>query len=318
MANLKIYDCSLNSFSPEHRINSLGSKENDIMADLRKHQLDLSIDFVSDYKNADRIITNTTYTPYILKFAKENNIPLIKRMDGVFWREDLVERNVKLNEAAIQSNAVIFISKFSQDSFEVLYPNSKLKNTFIVLNNVDETIFHNKFHKKNIKFTWGTSATNWCREVKRPKDLLKFADFVGEHNERILLIGKSNIQHENIINAGYHHNYNKISNLINCADAWVNFSYRDAAPKTVLQAIKCNKPVLYANSGGLPELVQNFGIAIKDEGKIYFSDNNFELDFEEIQKSYYEFKNKFETFQFPFIKKYIETLKEYVNIIKNQ
>ena len=36
MTKLKIYDCSLNSFAPQHRVANLGPKENDLMFDLKK------------------------------------------------------------------------------------------------------------------------------------------------------------------------------------------------------------------------------------------------------------------------------------------
>lgn len=314
---MKIYDCSINWFAPEHRTESLGPKENDMMFDLKRYQIELGIEFVDDYKLADRIITNTTYTPNILEWSDKKNIPLIKRMDGIFWRSDLVDRNEDLNNAAYQSDAVIFISKFSQDSFESLYGDD-LKNKYVILNNVDDTIFFPKKEKNKKIKVWGASATNWERDEKRPDMLLEFADLIG--NEQILLFGKSdNIEHKNIVNAGYFEDYNFLSDSINMVDAWVNFSYRDAAPKTVLQAIRCNKPVLYADSGGLSELVGNFGVSIDDNKEITFDDNNFELNFEIVKEKYLLFKDKYENglFKIPETKKYIETLCEYVDIIRN-
>lgn len=320
MTKLKIYDCSLNSFAPKHRSESLGPKENDLMFDLKRYQDVLGVVFIDDYKLADRIITNTTYTPEIINWSKKNSIPLIKRMDGVFWRYDLIDRNIPLNEAAHQSDNVIFISKFSQDSYHKLY-GTNLKNECVILNNVDETIFKPDEYdiRRNHIRIWGTSATNWCRDEKRPSDLLKFADMISD-DERILTIGKSlEINHPKIIGRGYFTDYNELSEEINCVDAWVNFSYRDAAPKTVLQAISCGKPVLYANSGGLHELVGDYGIAIDDNKEIDFSYNNHELDFNIVMEKYELFKRNYEKniFKKPVKKKYIDTLKEYINIIKN-
>lgn len=315
MKKLKIYDCSLNWFAPAHRIDNLVPKENDMMFDLKKYQKVLGIEYVDDYKLADRIITNTTYTPEILEWSDKHNIPLIKRMDGIFWRSDLVDRNEYLNNAAYQSDSVIFISKFSKDSFDKLY-GEKLVNSYVVLNNVDDSIFYpKKEQNKKIKL-WGASATNWERDEKRPDMLLKFADIIGD--EQILLFGKSDdIEHKNIINAGYFDDYDFLSNSINMVDAWVNFSYRDAAPKTVLQAIRCNKPVLYADSGGLSELVGNFGVSIEDNKDITFDDENYEIDFELVKERYLLFKQNYEIGFKPIEhKKYIETLCEYVDIIK--
>ena len=311
---LKIYDCSINSYAPCHITSNLGPKENDMMFDLKRYQEVLGVKFVDDYNIADRIITNTTYTPEIIKHAIVNNIPLIKRMDGIFWRQDLVQRNIKLNEAALQSDTVIFISKFSQDCFHTLY-DKKLKNEVVILNNVDNTIFY-PTNNINDKFTWGASATNWNRKEKRADILLKFVDILNS-NEQILLIGKSDIEHKNIINAGYIDDYNQLAKTINKTDAWVNFSYRDAAPKTVLQAIRCNKPVLYAGSGGLDELVNGYGLGIDDNIIIDFDVNNYELDFNKVIEAYHTFKTKYNTFKQPIHKSYLTTLNEYIEIIKN-
>lgn len=128
---LKIYDCSINKFAPTHRKYSMGNKQNDIMADLKLYANKLNIVFVNSYKQADAIITNTTYTPDIVKYANQNNVPLIKRMDGVFWQKNLIKRNQHLNKAATLSDAVIFISKFSQNSFKKLYPHLKLKKNML-------------------------------------------------------------------------------------------------------------------------------------------------------------------------------------------
>lgn len=315
---LKVYDCSINLFAPEHRKESLGPRENDMMADLKVYANKLGLIFVDNYIEADRIITNTTYTTEIIEHANNKRIPLIKRMDGLFWRTDLIQRNEKLNRAAEQSDAVIFISKFSQDSFKLLYPDSKLKNQCVILNNVDENYFNSTTHRRPQIGLWGSSASNWDRDEKRPDELFRFADLVGSFGEKICLFGKSNIRHEKIINAGYFTDYEKLSRAIAITDAWFNFSFMDAAPKTVLQAIKCGKPVLYANSGGLSELVGDFGIAIKDDQAIKFRDGNFELDFNEIKNSYHRFKEKYgkDLFNKTEQKKYIDTLREYAEIIK--
>ena len=74
MSVLKLYDCSLNCFSPKHRKESLGPKENDIMFDLKTYSKNLNIKFVNNYKDSDRIITNTTYTKQIVNYSNKNNI----------------------------------------------------------------------------------------------------------------------------------------------------------------------------------------------------------------------------------------------------
>jgi len=58
---IKIFDCSLNNTAPKHRQESLGPKENDIMRDLKRYAHLYDFKYVSDFKDADVIITNTTF-----------------------------------------------------------------------------------------------------------------------------------------------------------------------------------------------------------------------------------------------------------------
>jgi glycosyltransferase involved in cell wall biosynthesis len=43
--------------------------------------------------------------------------------------------------------------------------------------------------------------------------------------------------------------------IYGAADAYVMTKYNDPCPNTVLEALACGLPVLYSNSGGVPELV---------------------------------------------------------------
>lgn len=46
------------------------------------------------------------------------------------------------------------------------------------------------------------------------------------------------------------------------ADAYVSFKHQDACPNAVIEALACGLPVLYAASGGVPELVGEAGIGL--------------------------------------------------------
>lgn len=74
----------------------------------------------------------------------------------------------------------------------------------------------------------------------------------------------------------------------------MNFSYKDAAPKTVLQGLCCGLPVFYANSGGLRELVGKCGVGMPDGDY----ENKFEercpvLDPVDMMEKWESFKSKY-------------------------
>ena len=98
----------------------------------------------------------------------------------------------------------------------------------------------------------------------------------------------------------------------------INLSYKDACPKTVCQAVACGLPVLYANSGGVNEIVHS-GIFIRHNKEIKFEDKIPELDINEILKSYKKFKEKYNELRIKALqnnKSYFSVLKQYFDIFK--
>jgi hypothetical protein len=84
----------------------------------------------------------------------------------------------------------------------------------------------------------------------------------------------------------------------------INFSYKDACPKTVIQGVYCNLPVLFANSGGVPEIVYS-GIGVEDKNDFVFEETIPRLEkiketgelfinnYRELQEKAITFKNSF-------------------------
>jgi len=241
------------------------------------------------------------------------NIPRVKRMDGIYWDTRVFSRNDKLNNAALQSDLVIFISKFSQQSFHTLYPKLKIKSEVVVLNDVDDTSFYNCNIQKHYDFA--CACTNWDREEKRFDDIMLFAEYLKTQNKTLLMIGKNtrNLP-SNVIGTGYISDYTELNNAINSAKYFVNFSFRDAGCKCVAQAVKCNLPVLYANSGGVPELVNKNCVAINDVENIYFANKVPALKYDNMVNGYNQIM-KIVPKELP-IKSYQKTIESYFNNTK--
>lgn len=311
---VKIFDDSINPNTPVHRERSHGPLQNDIMVGLHKYASNFDFEFVKTWKKADVVITNTTYTDAIEK----SSIRKVKRMDGIFWRVDEVPRNTALNRAAMLSDKVIFISEYSKRTFHELYPLYNLKSESIVLNNVDNSIFHpmDDFHPSPFKFTWIAGCTNWDREEKRFDDLMRFAEIA--QYDMIYLIGKCNFDTpDNVHIMGYLSDYKELTQYINLSDAFVNVSFRDAGCKMACQAVNCDKPVLYANSGGLPEIVKDGGIPIKDNTDINIGNFSPSLEIYDIEHAYGQFKMTYNDLKHRIkISSYQETMKQYFDAIK--
>lgn len=287
MELFKIFDCSNSKDRPNHRGGG-GPVMNDIIRYLRIDAEDYAIEFTNDPYKANVIITNDVFPDYVLS----TDIPLVKRMCSPFWNKKYIDRNIALNNAAQQADKVIFISEYSKEQYFYLNNISSIKSYCIIINFSDADIFCPNLDKKEEAFTFVACATNWNREEKRFSDIIKFAEMFPDIE--IILIGalEKSIP-KNIISMGYIPDERVLASVLNMGHAFLNLSYRDAAPKVVSQAICCKLPVLYANSGGTPEIVDKFGVSIKDDLCLDILDHVPELDEKEIKKSYNKFRRNF-------------------------
>lgn len=287
---IKIYDCSNSSERPTHNSENMGPAENDIMRGLKKYSKLFNFKYVNSVDDADVVITNDIFPSDI----KDRNIFKVKRMDGIYWQSSLLHRNDVLNEAARIADSVIFISQFSRDCF---FDKSKLKRYAVILNNVDTSIFHanrilNMASHHIDTFIWGASASNWNREEKRFDAILDFSKIIG--NDKIFLMGECNADvPDNIIKKGYVNSDYSKANILNSCHAFVNFSYRDAGSKVVCQALQCGLPVLYADSGGVPELVVRYGVGESVYDTKYHNGKTMPLSIDDIKYSYLKFRHEY-------------------------
>jgi len=227
-------------------------------------------EYVIDPLDADIIFTNDIYPEKILDLQK----PMVKRMDGIFWQKELQNRNSRYFQAARQSSHVIFISKYSSNCFLKICPfYDRAKISSVIINDAPEWIFHPRFPRFRLstpihQITFAACVSNWEREEKRFDSLIQFAKIcagIKDIDIYINLIGECNSKlPSNICRKGYCKDRDDIADILRVSDAFLNFSFRDAAPKTVCQAIRSGLPVLYANSGGVGEIVGDFGIPICD------------------------------------------------------
>lgn len=128
-----------------------------------------------------------------------------------------------------------------------------------------------------------------------------------------MIIGQADISlPKNFIKTGYISSPEDIAIAINKCDGFINLSYRDAATKTICQAINCNLPVLFADSGGVSEMVKGFGLAIKDNKSLDIEDDTPHLNINDIISSFKEYRKNY--FQLMNSVKRFDKLKEFKNM----
>lgn len=273
---IKIFDCSNSCERPQHR-GGLGPFTNEVVHYLKTYADYYCCKFVDDLNKADVLFTNDVFP----KSIQNVDLPKVKRMDGVFFQKDLLERNLSLNESALISNHVIFISRFSKDSFDNLY-GFKLKDSSVILNQVSPGIYFPSQDVRQLN-TFISSATNWNREEKRLNSVIDFANLYPEFKIKLIGLCSCSLPN-NIEKLGYMDDPYAVAKELRSSDAMINFSYKDACPKTVLQGVYCKLPILFANSGGVSEIVYS-GVGIEDKKDFVFEETIPNLKIYNIKES---------------------------------
>ncbi len=282
---IRIFDCS-NSPESEHG-RDYGPKENDIIKSLKEFARTFDSKFVNSM--ADVLITNDIFPSEV----KDIDMPKIKRMDGIYWHNEQKHKNDQLNLAAELSDHVIFISEYSRKALTTLYPDIRIKSSSVILNTADNRIFKPLKQKSGVMSNVVANCTNWNRKEKRFNSLMQLARLIPD---TLYLIGECDMEvPPNVVKLGFKSDYYEINEILNTSDAFINLSYRDAAPKVVCQAVAAGLPILYADSGGLSEIVDK-GVPIPDEKEIYFSDEVPDLDPVDMLKAYNELKKNYNSY----------------------
>ena len=279
---MRILDVSNSSERPQHRGYG-GLLENSVVTMLKKHARDYGANFVSEPEDADLFFTNDVYPAWVEKY----NLPRIKRMDGVFWQKENIERNIPLNAAAEKSDCVIFISEFSKSQYEELYHPLTVPNK-VILNWVDTDYFYPSEEPIEVTNIIAT-ASSWEREEKRFRFILALARQF--QDIQFILIGKPNnkyISEKNLIFTGEMKNPTELASSLRRGKGFINLSYRDAAPKVIPEAMCCGLPVFFTLSGGTREF-NPAGYAIQDPILNNFEHETPKLSLDDLFSSFQKF-----------------------------
>lgn len=208
--------------------------------------------------------------PDILQFLvegfKKRKVFLIHRVDGIaqlYGRMNKEEDNLQLllNRYA---DHTIFQSRFCLENFKA-YGYSSEKHS-VIYNGVNQKLFN-----LNGKVYWdGKSklkvfSSSWSKNpIKGHEMIARFSEFdfvetyfVGNWPEGV------DMKRVRVFKPIYQE---ELANEYKKYDVFLHPSENDACPNSVIEALSSGLPVLYANSGGTPEIVgEKYGASIDDK-----------------------------------------------------
>ena len=146
----------------------------------------------------------------------------------------------------------------------------KIPNNSIVIGNHPIESDFRKKEKLNDKFVLLGVATAWDKN-KGLLDYLKLADMLDD-DYRIVLVGLKKNQIEilpkNVLGIERTANIKELAEIYTAADLFLNLSYCENYPTVNIESLACGTPILTYKTGGSPEIVEDYGGTVVEQGDI--------------------------------------------------
>jgi len=205
-----------------------------------------------------------------LVFVKgiQNNCINILRLDNAWinCKMNAVGKNKKIRSIMKKCDAVIYQGKYSQRVCQKFI--GKKRQYAIIPNGCDPSEFRNPYiHEK----PYVLACSRWRPHKRLRAIALGFLESKLNTEFDLLVAGETDpvVKDQSIKYLGKIPNSSVIRLIAGCRFV-SHLAFMDCCPNSVVESLVCGKPVLYANSGGMKELVGSFGFCVRD-GKYDFT-----------------------------------------------
>ncbi len=232
------------------------------------------------------VLSNAPYLPeYSYKLIKKKNIPIVFNQNGVFyeaWYQGNWQReNARMSVPYHLANYVFYQSQFCKKSANK-YLGMREGDSEILYNAVNTDFFmpnKNSLYKKNNQFIFLLSGrTNRHLFYRVESTLRGLAAAITQGLDAKLIISGgldtdiiklskeliNKLKLTNLVEFTGPYKQEEAPSIYNRANAYILTTHNDACPNTVIEALSCGLPVLYSDTGGIPELVgKEAGVALQ-------------------------------------------------------
>ena len=214
-----------------------------------------------------------------LKLLKKQKLPIILNQNGVFYpgwfKGNYKRRNLINSKVYHLADYVIWQSAFCKKASEK-FLGERHGEGRILYNPVDTNIFFPKFDFTRSNFTFLitgnirkennyriNSVFDAFKEILKSNNKihLNIAGFLEDKDFLLAKAAKLKIIDSITLLGTY--NQKEAPHIYQNADAYITLSFQDNCPSAVLEAMSSGLPVIYSDSGGIPELVdKNSGVGL--------------------------------------------------------
>jgi len=206
----------------------------------------------------------------LIKIKESGCARIIHRIDGptIFYKGDLNPDKVSYEINHRIATETIFQSLYTKLSYEKIGFN--FNNPRIVLNGFDERYFF-KISKSRNDSRIKLIATSWSDNKKKGLNYLEYLDkTIDSSKYQITFVGRIRASFKNIT---IHQPVasEALGKILAKADIYLALSENDPCSNALCDALGCNLPVVYLNSGGHPELVGPKGLGFSGTNDLWKS-----------------------------------------------
>jgi|GEM_PF-375464 len=237
------------------------------MMNLNNHFDSIGYEYSNDIKDMDGIFFPVFYNIKVLKKLKKAGLPIIQRLDGIYYPEKHGKSFKKVNKDIKDvylnyADFVIFQSEYSkQQCFKML--GEKPENQYTIIHNgVREEIFYPDYDYKSdlnsVKFitTGNFRNPDMLEPIVRALDIIK-----DKMNFKLTVVGPIiNEKLDEYLKRDYieylgSKDLQGIANILRQSDVYLFSSLNPPCPNSVLEAVSCGLPVVGFDDGAMAELI---------------------------------------------------------------
>lgn len=268
---------------------------NDIKVIHHLDEPDIDIILITEPRIESLTSTISLFEARLYKSLVNKNVKLLHRINECDERKNTDYVNKKMIKVSKFSDCSIFVSSWIRDLFKNQGFTSS--NSYVILsgsntevfNNINKKPWNKKTRLKIVTHHWGNNWNKGFDTYAQVDNLLEESNF----SDKFEFTYIGNLPHNfKFKNTEYMQpqSDHKLANELKRHDLYITGSLNEPSGNHQVEASLCGLPVLYLNSGGIPEYQSNFGIE--------FNKNNLEEKLHKIFENYDYYFERNKTFNF--------------------
>ena len=284
--------------------------ENDVKVVHYLDEPDIDIILITEPRIESLTSTISLFEARLYKSLVNKNVKLLHRINECDERKNTDYVNKKMIKVSQFSDCTIFVSSWISNLFK--NHGIALNNSCVILSGSDTHVFNNinkKGWNKKTKLKiathhWGNNWNKGFDVYSHIDNLLESSNFSNKFEFTYIGNLPNNFKFKNT-NYVLPKSGHELASELKSHNLYITGSLNEPSGNHQIEASLCGLPVLYINSGGIPEYQNNYGIEFKK--------NNLEEKLNEIFENYDYYFERNKTFNFD--SKIM--CEEYFNLIKS-